>query len=100
MTSALIRSIVVVSVTRLPPASTYTKPFPRRRRAMPGAEQETRRRRAVATSVPSDLGLEGHRRLLGRVAAEGGADVRRDQGRLRLGGGTPGRLRRGGGAPA
>src|SRR3954470_2969585 len=78
MTSALIRSRTAASVTSEPAASTYTKPLPRRRRAMPGPEQETRRRRVVATCRPSDLGLEVHGRLLGAVAAEVGADVGRD----------------------
>src|SRR4051794_16349447 len=78
MTRALMRSSTAGSVTREPPASTSTKPLPRRRRAMPGPEHETRRRRVVATWRRSDLGLEVHRRLLSAVAAQVSADVGRD----------------------
>src|SRR4051794_12924082 len=85
ITSAWMRSRVAVSVMRFPPASTYSKPFPRRRRWRPGPAQETRRRRVVATVGPSDLGLEVHRGLLGGVAAEVGADVGSDQIGLRVG---------------
>src|SRR3954471_16325751 len=77
MTRERIRSSVAGSSTFRPPASTYSKPFPRRRRARPGAEQETRR--SLAMTGSSDLGFDVHGGLLGRVAAEVGADVPRDE---------------------
>src|SRR4051794_32354925 len=79
ITSARIRSSVAGSVTGWPPASTYVKPFPRRRRVSPGPEQETRRSRVLGMASRSDLWLEVHGRLLGGVAAQVGADVCGDE---------------------
>ena len=48
------RVIVVLSTTRRPFASMYSKPLPRRRRVRPGALGSTRRRRAPSLGATVD----------------------------------------------